>query len=195
MNRREALKRTFYLTGYTIAASTTAGVLAGCKADVAEGWVPALFDKEQLASIAHLAEAIIPKTDTPGAKDVKVERFIDSMVKEFYSEEERNKFMAGLKSAKDFVIANGSKLISKLDAEGTKNLMEHLISNAKAEDEKNGDDDEAPAPFFKQLKNLSMLGYFTSEEVCNNVLVFDPIPGDYDGNYPLEKTGGRAWAI
>ncbi len=195
MNRREALKRTFYLTGYTIAASTTAGVLAGCKADVSETWTPALFDKTQIDTIAHLSEAIIPKTDTPGAKDIKVERFIDSMVNEFYSEKEKNAFLKGLKMISEFASTLGEETISKLGAEKTKKIMDHLITDAKAIDRMNKNKEDEPAPFFKQLKNLTMLGYFTSEEVSKNVLVFDPIPGEYDGEYPLEKTGGRVWAI
>ena len=195
MTRREALKKTFYATGYALAASTTAGVLAGCKADVSEGWMPSFFDKNQIEGIAHLAEAIIPKTDTPGAKDVKVDRFIDSMIKDFFGEKERNLFMKGMTAAAEYASSLGSSSISKLDAEGTKKLFDHLINLAKAEDKKNEGVEDAPQPFFKQLKNLTLLGYFTSEEVSNNVLVFDPIPGDYDGAYPLEKTGGRAWAI
>ena len=194
MNRREALKRTFQLTGYSIAASMSAGVLAGCKADLSESWMPSSFDKDQYSLVSNLAEAILPKTDTPGAKDVKVDRFIDRMVKEYYSEKERASFLSGLKSVAEFAKSSGIS-VSQFDAEGTKKIMEHLITKSKAEEKQSEDDDDLPAPFFKQLKNLTMLGYFTSEEVSKNVLIFDPIPGDYDGNYPLEKTGGRTWAI
>ena len=48
--------------------------------------------------------------------------------------------------------------------------------------------------FFSQLKGMTWTGYFTSERVCSEFLAYDPIPGEYIGCYPLDKTEGRAWA-
>ena len=48
------------------------------------------------------------------------------------------------------------------------------------------------AAFFSPLKAMTITGYFTSEEICSNVLMYDPISGDYIGCYPLEETEARA---
>ena len=47
--------------------------------------------------------------------------------------------------------------------------------------------------FFHQIKELTLLGYFTSEPVGKNVLHYDPIPGRYDGCIPLSEVGNKSW--
>jgi hypothetical protein len=48
------------------------------------------------ATVTAIAELIIPQTDTPGAKAVRVNQFIDVILAEWYSDEDRAKFLAGL---------------------------------------------------------------------------------------------------
>src|SRR5690606_5921706 len=77
------------------------GVLKGCKAEPTINWQPGFFSREQGALITEVVEIIIPATDTPGAKDVGVPGFIDKMLKDVYSEEEQNKFLAAMQAFDD----------------------------------------------------------------------------------------------
>ena len=83
MNRRDALKQTALLTGYALSASTIASIMNGCKASGDPAWVPQFLTEEQGALVAEMAECLIPRTDTPGAKDVFVHEFIDLMLKDY----------------------------------------------------------------------------------------------------------------
>lgn len=92
MNRREAIQRTALALGYAISAPALAGVLNGCKAAPDLSYKPVFFTEDQARTVAELAEIIIPKTTTPGAKDAGVPGFIDSMLKEVYLKDDQDKF-------------------------------------------------------------------------------------------------------
>lgn len=96
ITRRAAIVRVAYLLGGALSASTVAGVLAGCDRGPAGGATSRAFDARQREMVATLAERVIPRTSTPGARDVGVHDFIDSMMAEYYPPEERERFLAGL---------------------------------------------------------------------------------------------------
>ena len=194
MTRREAIKKTAWLTGCAVSATAVSAVFSGCQADHSETWNPKLLSQSQYEAVSDLAEIMLPKTDTPGAKDVYVGRFIDEMLAEFYGEKERISFLEGLNTCLDSVDKKFNKKIADLSHEEVEISMNILMVEAQLAENENSNEEDV-TPFFLQLKHLCMLGYFTSEEISKNVLVFDPVPGDYEGCYPLEKTGGRTWAI
>jgi len=98
MDRREAIKRTALLMGGVVSASAIAGVLNGCAAKPSIDWKPVFLSKDQANIVSEIAEIIIPKTDTPGAKETGVPAFIDLMLKEVYAKEDQDRFLAGLKA-------------------------------------------------------------------------------------------------
>jgi len=105
ITRRDALQRIAYVLGGTLAASTMAGAMAeNAYAWTTEalgergsaGWQPRTLTAEQLALVTSLVEHIIPRTDTPGARDAGVQRFVDALLTDHYRAPERNRFLAGL---------------------------------------------------------------------------------------------------
>jgi hypothetical protein len=104
INRREALQRLAIFLGGTLAASTVAGAMAEDAfawtlnpGGATEKWTPRTLTAEQLALVSSLVEHIIPRTDTPGAKDAGVPRFVDDLLTDHYRAPERNRFLAGLR--------------------------------------------------------------------------------------------------
>ena len=83
MDRREALKASSLILGYTLTAGTAAALLQGCKAETKSDWTPKTLSQEQADLLAEICEAILPKTDTPGAKDALCHRYIDEMLTNF----------------------------------------------------------------------------------------------------------------
>jgi hypothetical protein len=100
LTRRQALARAAYLLGGALSAPTIAGMLAGCEVpgDIVTGatWRPRTLSPEQNEMVLTMAELILPETDTPGARAARVDRFIDAMLTDYYPEDDRRRFLAGL---------------------------------------------------------------------------------------------------
>ncbi len=97
MDRREALKRTAWIMGGVVSAPAIMGVLKGCAAKPTIDWKPVFLSEDQGILVSQVAEIIIPKTDTPGAKETGVPGFIDLMLKDVYSKEDQDRFLVGNK--------------------------------------------------------------------------------------------------
>jgi phosphoserine phosphatase len=135
-----------------------------------------VLDPHQSETVATLAEMIIPQTDTPGARAARVHEFIDLLLGEWFSEEERARFLTGLADVDtksrdlfgtDFLAATGAQrtaLLTGLDAE----VAALRRDNARPE-----------RHFFHQFKSLTLYGYYTSE-IGAAETHYQTIPGSYD---------------
>lgn len=159
----------------------------------------ALFTPEQRELVATATELIIPTTDTPGARDAGVPDFIEMMLVDWFYEAERDEFMAGLgrvdvlaaeRTGKSFVEspeADQIAVLQQLEKDGVATIQKKGLNPMAALMEK------APAPaFFQSLKQLTLVGYYTSEIGATKELVFEPIPGPFQGCIEV-GTHGRAW--
>ena len=105
ITRRDALQRIAWVLGGTLAASTVAGAMAenafawtseGVRGQGSATATPRTLTAEQYALVTSLVEHIIPRTDTPGARDAGVQKFVDDLLTDHYKAPERNRFIAGL---------------------------------------------------------------------------------------------------
>ena len=188
ITRREAILRVSALFG-GIALVGQSAMLAGCSRQKASGdAVPAEYD---VAFLGEVAETILPETATPGAKAAGVGPFIALMVADTYSDREQQVFREGMRTLDDecvemhgapFVSATPAQrlaLLEKLDAE----QMEYMRTRAAG----------APAHYFRMLKELALLGYFTSEIGYQQAMRYVETPGRYEPCVPYEP-GEKAWA-
>ncbi len=199
MNRREVLQRTALVLGYTISAPLAAAVLNGCKAKPELTYVPKFFKEDQARLLSALAETIIPKTDTPGAIEAGVPGFIDDLVGTVYNEEQQKNFVDGLtvfnEEAKkqlgsDFVDASAEEQLSFVK----KTNNDILGGGGKADSEGWwAATSKSKKPFFLEMKELTLTGFFTSEPGATKVLQYNQVPGPYKGCVPLTEVG-KAWA-
>jgi hypothetical protein len=193
MDRREAIKRTAWLMGGVISAPAIAAVLNGCSSKPGIDWKPQFLSAEQAALVTKVSDFIIPKTDTPGASDVGVPSFIDLILKDVYSKEDQDRFTSGLQAFDDGAKTAYGDIFVDLD-EADQQAYVKKIHDEAVQKERNTD--PAPKrPFILMMKELTMLGYFTSEVGATQVLQYDPVPGSYKGCIPLSEAGnGRTWA-
>lgn len=195
MDRREAIKKTFLLTGYALTASSIHAVLSGCEPERRMNWSPTYFSAEQADLVTHLAETILPRTKTPGAIDTGVPAFIEIMVKDSLLPEDQQLFAEGLADVDARAQAAHGKLFAQCKAAQQTKLVQKLDEEAAAEGlaykERNKDlvEKEPFFQFFLNFKSLALLGYFTSEFVGTKVLNYDPVPGVYQGCVPLKEVG------
>lgn len=199
MNRREVLKRSALVLGYTISAPLAAAVLNGCKAKPELTYVPRFFKEGEARLVSALAETILPRTETPGAIDAGVPGFIDDLVGTVYSEEQQKNFTDGLKlfndEAKkeigsDFIDASAEEQLAFVK----KTNNDILGGGGKADSEGWwAAGSKSKKPFFLEMKELTLIGFFTSEAGATKVLQYNQVPGPYKGCVPLTEVG-KAWA-
>lgn len=192
INRREALRKTALLMGAAVSASALSGILQGCKATPELLYTPVFFTPDQALIVTEVAEIIIPKTDTPGAKDAGVPGFIDLMLKDCYKKEDQDRFIAGITAFdEEAKKAYGDSFIyCKPEQQVELVTKTHAAALAEAKENR-----EAKRPFILMAKELTLLGFFTSEPGATQVLQYVAVPGSYKGCIPLSEAGnGKTWA-
>jgi len=189
MNRKQALSRIAIVLGGTVTGADF--FLSGCR-NIDKKNSAGLFKEKDAALLDEIAETIIPQTDTPGAKEAQVGSFITQFVQDCYSEEEQQIFLRGLISLKQLAIKKYNRDFLKLNNEERLSLLT-LIDQEAQKYTKHKTDNE-PVHYFKMLKELTVLGYFTSKPGATQSLRFIAVPGTYMGCIPYKK-GERAWAI
>lgn len=198
INRREAIKKASYFMGGALTAPAILGVLNGCAPDPKPGWTPAFFDNEQALTIQELAETILPATDTLGAKDLGVPKFIEEMVSVVYKEEAQTKFMEGLNAFMAEVVDQQGKSFRKLDNEQKLAVVKaknNEITDPDKQSLNRGGGWKGDPPFFWRMKELTLLGFFTTEYGATKVLQYELIPAVWEACTPLAETGtGVTWA-
>ncbi|EDY82696.1 hypothetical protein VDG1235_2319 [Verrucomicrobiia bacterium DG1235] len=172
MNRREAVKRTALMLGIALTSSGVTSALSQATDTRQLGAGARFLSKEAFAKVEAIAELILPRSDTPGAKDVGVAEFVDVSFGKYLSEDEKELLRTGLTKIETNFAS------SSLEEQGE--VYRSLV--------------ESSSRFLWKLRELVLIGYFTSETVGKTVLRFDPIPGKHEGCLPYEQ-GTPAWTI
>jgi hypothetical protein len=135
------------------------------------------LSREQQVLVTTIAEMIIPETDTPGATSVKVPEFIDLILTDWASDDERATFLAGLRDIDVRASAMGSTRFVALPPAKKVELVTAL-------DAARGDKTGAGLAFAR-LKALTVYGYFTSSRVEEEILKVRMFFNGYQGNVPF----------
>jgi hypothetical protein len=155
------------------------------------------FAPEQRGVVAAIAETIIPRTETPGAIDAGVPRFIELMLANWCNDEERDVFQQGLAQLQLRTRSEYGKRFDELDPDARLETLESLEADASESEWYDlGNirrDFISNAPFICQIKELTVWGFFTSEEGGSQVLRYDPMPMYFDGDIPL-KPDDSSWS-
>ena len=186
MNRRDALQHIGLLLGGTVVGGQA--FLLGCKSETAKEQG---FTADDIAYLNEIADTILPTTGTPGAKAANVGQFMTVMVNDCYDEKDQQTFKDGMAKINELSEKDYSKnfleaapqdrlnLLTKLDKE-----QKDYLTNKKKED---------PAHYFSLMKQLTLLGYFTSEIGATQARRYVPVPGRFEGCIPYKK-GDKAFA-
>jgi len=176
--------------GAVLSTSTITAVLTRCssKKKFSLSGPLQFFDEEQFQIISAIVDRIIPKTDTPGAIEVKVPEFIDMMLSECYEKADQEKFSNGLTSIEESAENETGDSITELKMVKLEGFLTEFESQALSEDESSDQ-----FFFMKTLKELSLLGYFTSKEGATEALRYVPVPGKFEPCIKMEDE--RSWAL
>src|SRR6185369_3941470 len=133
LHRREILRRAAWILGGTISAPAALAILQGCSAKEQDAPAKAAGTKfltaAELALVAEIAEIMIPRTETSGAKDAGVPAFIDAALEGVYPAADRDRFRAGREEFEAAVKASGKPFLEREPAERVE-LVKHALESA-----------------------------------------------------------------
>jgi hypothetical protein len=191
MKRREILKYTAYATGAAVCSPLLGTILTGCSMDSSnypDDFTPQFFNEDEFRVINSIVDTILPKTSSPAASEVGVDKMIDTFVGTVYSETDRADYREHFIQLNTFLQDQASgKAFNKLTEIEKLALLQQLESQ-----DSNPEDVKAA---YLELKQQTIAYYLTTEEVATNFLNYLPVPGEYEPCIPLADVGGKAWAL
>lgn len=210
MERRDLLKWIGVVTGTAVVGGEL--FLTGCKAEITTPSLP--FTQTDIALLDEIAETIIPKTNTPGAKEAEVGKFMEIMVKDCYDKMDQANFVEGMadiqkqskeKYKKEFNLITADQrkeLLTALDGAAKKVLADiqsgkpssAVVMNVDTATYNKEEKAKNKVHYFTLMKQLTLLGFFTSKPGATEALRHVAVPGRFDGCIDYKK-GDRAWAV
>jgi len=199
VTRRELVLRVSALLGGAALVGQSA-LLAGCATGGGQAAAPregaasatgAALSRERIALLDEVADTILPPTSTPGAKAAGVGPFIAVMVRDTYDATEQRIFSDGLDTLDALAVEmHGHDFLSSGTTERLA-LVERLDREQFDYTNARGPDD--PPHYFRMLKELTLLGYFTSEIGCTQAQRYVETPGRFEACLPYAP-GEKSWA-
>ena len=198
MKRRDALKNLGLAAGFAITAPSIFSLLQSCTS--APTWMPTYFTNDEKEIVVNLVDIILPKTEgTPSATEVNVPQFIDKYITEVLNLEDQEAIRV---SFTDIITTLKTTIETDIrditTAQYTALLDTHLLVKGEIDEDRLANL-EAVQPtkneFLNQLKYLTITAYVTSEEIGENVLMYDPVPTAYYCGDLQEISGGKSSSL
>ena len=198
MKRREALKNLGLATGFVVASPSIISLLQSCTAE-ANTWTPVFLSVEEGVVLTNLVDIILPKTDIPSATEVNVPQFIDKYVHEVLDDESQAQIKTAFGAIISILKPNAEDKIEKVTENDYKALLDnHMLLENEVDSEREANQDSkdmTKSEFLNKVKWMTINAYKTSQEIGENVLAYDPVPGAYFCGDLQELTGGKSWSL
>jgi hypothetical protein len=207
MDRRSALKNLSIGLGGVAGSPMVLGLLASSTANAAT-WSADSFTAEEQHTVTQLVDIILPSSTTPGGLDVNVPQFLDKLFGQQFSELDRRYFRQGA----DLFANQFARVFSHPVRDGSRDEFARLLggyfdlsdqeqarifqeqARELAEIDPVDRDVYLTYKFLLSVRQNTLFGYFTSQQVGTEVLNYDPVPRSYDGCVPLSEIG-NAWTF
>lgn len=190
MNRRDAISRVALILGGTVVGANI--FLEGCKSADRKQISGLDFKPEDIAYLDEIADTILPTTaSSPGAKAAAVGTFMTVMVKDCYDKEDQEIFVDGMNKLQDACRKKHDRYFMECTPQQRHALLVELDNEQKEHTKNKKKDDRSH--YFRLMKELTLLGYFTSEIGATKALRYIESPGKWEACIPYKK-GDKAWA-
>ena len=164
MKRRVAIKSMALVVGGMV-------FLPACDSSLKKATAESYLSPQQDELLAEIVDTFIPTTDTPGAKELEVHVLVRKMVQDCYEQEVLESFMRGLDTVEKWAIKEkGTSFIQASEIDRL-TILEKMEQSEREEDQE----------FFSLVKELTVLGYTTSQYVLANLTDYKMVPGHYYG--------------
>ena len=191
MDRRKALRNIGTGIGAITVTPAIVSLFQRCQTSVT--YNPLFIPKDDFKIVSNLMEMIIPKTDIPGAIELKLPEFVDAYIDAVWDEKRKTDFT----ETWEIFISASSKAAGKENANdlSTADWDAQLAKYLKPGNDVPADEVLA-SQFVNQLRSLTVNAFKTNEFIGEEVLAYAPIPGEQKGCVDLmEATGGKAWSL
>ncbi len=225
MNRRQALKNIGLGAGIMVVGPTTLSLLQSCKNDPSYSWQPVFLTAANGHALKRVLDVILPTTDTPGAEDLNIAKFLDSYMAEVASPDRQEQFTNSANAFAQAFKNEFDKEPHEADQEEFEKIVEkylratpaekerYMKRNSETQDPQDKDPDQDPVEeepknegnldpdagaysYLQEVRQMGIWAWKTSEEIGENVLWYDPVPGQYIPCAPVEEVGnGKAMAL
>lgn len=197
MDRRKAIRNTGLIAGAAVMLPSLLTLLQSCEKESRLEWQPQFLDDDEARFISALVDKILPRTDTPGALDVKADLFLDKVFAEVYDAPAQENLRSEIAQFNEDCKENFGDVFIALKPED----QEAVLKAAEANSGKFNSSvwgtavgEQEPIGFYRSIKSMALWAYLTSKEVGMNVLNYDPVPQEYNGCIPLADVGNR-WSL
>lgn len=199
MKRREALKNIGLATGFFVATPTIVSLLQSCTSDV-KTWTPDFLTTDQGVILTKMVDVFLPKTDNlPSGLDLNVPQFIDKYINEVLDDESQSNIKTAFTKIESLLKPNAETKVNDLKEEDYKALLDkHMLLEDEIDEERESNPKSltpTTSEFLNNLKWMSINGYLTTEQIGENVLVYDPVPSQYYCGNLQELTEGKSYSL
>jgi hypothetical protein len=181
MQRRTALKQLGLIAGAAIILPHCTSKEAATEATIKLNKLQVSGQQENL--LATMADALIPKTDTPGAKELNIHQFVLRMMDDCFDADAQKKFMAGLTQAQQAIAHKTGKEAEECTPAEWQAFFQDIEAGKIAAPAQGEDNLKA---FYEPFRQLSIRGYLGSEYVMTNVFGYKMIPGKFTGEVKID---------
>ena len=200
MDRRKVLEKIGYGSAAIVVSPQIINMLHSCKSN-AKRYSPRFFTSNQFQFVSKIMEVIIPKTDIPGAIELKLPEFLDNYIAVVMNQNDKEII---LRRTNNFIklILNEAKKNSSMEI-NSNDLNTKLKKYLLASDKQIESWEEAPKSqelevynYLIQIRSLTLNAFRLNEYIGEKVLAYDPIPGERKVCLDLKKiTGGKRWSL
>ena len=200
MDRRKVLKKIGYGSAAIVVSPQITNILHSCKSNVKK-FSPVFFTSNQFQFVSKIMEVIIPKTDIPGAIELKLPEFLDNYIVVVMNQNDKETI---LRRTNNFIklILNETKKNNSMEINSNDlntQLKKYLLASDKQIDrwEKYAKSQESQVyRYLIHIRSLTLNAFRLNEYIGEKVLPYDPIPGDRKVCLDLKKTtGGKRWSL
>jgi len=195
MQRREALRLLAAGAALPLFSRDALALFQEVHDQLPEAAALKVLNPHQNATVIAISETIIPQTDTPGAKGARVNEFIDVILADWYDEAEKNSFLSGLAQFDVRCRSLLSKDFAECSAEQQTQFLKIMDDEMVEIHGRPGADwaphDPQPQEFFGRIKQLTLVGYYTSQIGFEEELHAEIIPSRHAGCAPLEEEAAK----
>lgn len=131
--------------------------------------------------LAEVVDTFIPKTDTPGAKELGVHLFVFKMINDCYEKEEQEIFVKSLQALEAYAKKHVGQSFTKSDSSDREKILKSFT-------ESESDGNNEMAQFYKMVRHRTIQGYLNSEYVMSKLVIYEMVPGRYNGYFPVATT-------
>lgn len=200
MDRRRVLKKIGYGSAAMVVSPQVINMLHSCKSNVNK-YLPIFFANNQFQFVSKIMDLVIPKTDIPGAIELKLPEFLDNYIVVVMNQNDKETI---LRRTNNFIklILNETKKNGSMEI-NSNDLNTQLKKYLLASDKQIESWEEAPKSqelevynYLIQIRSLTLNAFRLNEYIGEKVLAYDPIPGERKVCLDLKKTtGGKRWSL